>query len=423
MRCHSTNFENELSISAKHFLLALTLFILVMNAAIFTEQLVDWDEIVYLHLSEHMGWFLDDYTLRGSFIEKNLSQKVYSAPVFYHPPLIPYLIKIVSTVLSPILSAKLINFILILLSYFLIFRITSMLSDYRGALIALSLWAVCPIFNLESHLIHLDFPLAVFILMGIWLFLEYERNDGKTRYLCLSALAFVLAMLTKYTGPIYVLIPFGLMVSSDWPSVNKKHAVIFCLILLAGFLWWGYVFWTYGSLMPAEFMGHQAGKMFSSPYLRSILERNWYDVWFYFAAICPLFFVYLGGGMNYIVSRFQKLLPSKSNRQSLAILAAINISMIISTVLFSIINAHSNGYWTMRHMFPIYPVIYVTIGAAMSYMFSRRDKIMNAYLFVYVFLNLVCMSSSMVITVLNRAGLKAIPVLYLWIPGLREYFH
>ena len=415
--------DKTFPLSTKHFIFALLILVLLMKASLFTQKIVDWDEIVYLYLSEHMGWLFTQYTTQGSFIEATLTHNVYHAPVFSHPPLMPYLIKIFSLVFTPVMAAKVINFGLAFLSFFLVYHIARMLSDTRGALLATALWAVCPIFNLESSIIHLDFPLAVFVLLGIWLFLRYRYDPDGHCYLYLSALAFVFAMLTKYTGPLYVMIPLGLLFTVRRSiRESKKPYAIFGTILLAGFFWWLYIFITYGSLMPHDFIGYRDGKVFSTPYLRSLSNRTWFDLWVYFAAICPLFFVYLAAAGHYTI-QFMKVPPSfLEDSDNTGIMMTLNAASIACVAAFSVINAISNGYWVMRHIFQIYPMIYITIGCIVSRLMARRDGTLNAYLLVLILATLFFMSASTMISVLNTSGLKAMPAIYFWIPGLNSFY-
>jgi len=63
-------------------LLALVAFLLVMKLPTFAHQPLDWDERVYLHLSEHMTWSLGSYTTRGSEFDEKLPHRCYGAEVF-----------------------------------------------------------------------------------------------------------------------------------------------------------------------------------------------------------------------------------------------------------------------------------------------------------------------------------------------------
>ena len=46
----------------------------------------DYDEGVYLVLSQKMSWTIQDYSTSGTEIDSVLGKSVYSAPVFHHPP-------------------------------------------------------------------------------------------------------------------------------------------------------------------------------------------------------------------------------------------------------------------------------------------------------------------------------------------------
>ena len=66
-------------------LLALVAFLLVMKLPTFAHEPTDWDERVYLHLSERMDWSLGSCTTRGSEFDDLLAHRVYGAEVFYPP--------------------------------------------------------------------------------------------------------------------------------------------------------------------------------------------------------------------------------------------------------------------------------------------------------------------------------------------------
>src|SRR3989304_8934961 len=130
----------EIRISSGHVVVALILFFSFLFALHLVPQpLIDWDEAVYLYLSEHMTWYFSQYTTQGSFIDNALPQGVYSSPVFHHPPLIPYIIKILSFA-GATAGGKILNFIFYGISLILVFAIAKRLSDLKGGLVALALW-------------------------------------------------------------------------------------------------------------------------------------------------------------------------------------------------------------------------------------------------------------------------------------------
>lgn len=400
-------------------LLALVAFLLVMKLPTFAHEPVDWDERVYLHLSEHMDWLLGSYTTKGSEFDERLANRVYGAEVFYHPPLVPYVIKILSLVFPPLGAAKVLNLGLSLLSLLLVYAIGRRLADPLGALIATGLWALCPIYNVESRLVHLDFPLTVFLLLGIWAFLRGRGPAGSPRLFRWSAAFFALAMLTKYPAPVWVLVPLALLAVDRGGGRSRRELVVYLAILAAGLLWWAGVAVRYGTPLPADFVGLRPGREFTTRYLEQIGRRQWYDIWIYFLAICPLFALYLGA----VASRGTALvrgLPAAGSAQRL--LVGINAGVLLAAVAVSVANAFANGYWILRHVMPVFPVIYITIAAVLAALVRRGDRALNIYLGGAVFITLFFMSASTFMSMRAATSLRAIPALLFW-TGLEGRFY
>lgn len=408
-------------IDRRLFFLAFLPVAIFLHARAFYQPVIDWDEMVYLYLSEHMG----HYSTQGSFIANALSSRVYHAEVFYHPPLIPCLIKLLSTVLPQLFAAKLLNFIFSLASFYFVFKIAGALADFRGAAIAVCLWALCPVFNLESHLIHLDFPMTFFILAGVWYLIDYRENRFDVKKLVLSGAAFALAMLTKYTGPIYVLLPALLIASQNELYGRWKHLKLYGGILAMGFAWWVFIFLKYGSLMPTEFIGHVEGQArFTSPYIESAGLRRWYHVWLYFLAICPLFALYLHGAANAVLNMAKTRRTFYGLPPAVRMLAALNAASILAVLIFDFANVMAGtDDWALRHNLPFLPVVYVTLGYIMTNLFKKANPGLNAGLIVLSFFTLVVMSFSTYNSIMAEGNLRAIPALLLWVPGLADLFH
>lgn len=384
----------------------------------------DWDEGVYLFLAEKMTWSLGNYTLKGSVFEKELLHPLYSSPIFHHPPLIPYSIKILSLFTSPLAAAKIINFTFVVASCYLLYRIALMLTDEKGALLAVFLWVLCPVFNLESTLVHLDLASTVFVLGGIWAFLRYRQNDRKRTFLYLSALLFALAMLTKYTAPVYGIIPFFFFMADKTWQKNKLAVTVFGTIIAIGFSWHLYIAARFGSLLPVEFVGNNPLQhAFTSPYLKIISKRQWFHVWFYFLCICPLFILYLGAAIRCFVSLVKKKQWLSTLSTKTTNLLLINVSLITCVILFNIINLFTNGYWILRHNMPFFPAVYMTLGVISSTLIDRGNKRLNSFLLTIIFVTIVSMSASSFITVLNQTSLRPVPPIFFWVPGFEPYFH
>ena len=96
--------------------------------------------------------------------------------------------------------------------------------------------------------------------------------------------------------------------------------------------------------------------------------------------------------------------------------------MLLAVILFSFVNALTNGYWILRHIMPIFPIIYITIGWLISNLCDRGNRVFNAYLIPFVLMTLIIMISSTFATTANVRNLKVIPILLFWVK-LEYLFH
>ena len=410
-----------IKLSPRHFLVAvLCSFGLLFLLALLRQPVVDWDEKVYLYLSEHMTWWLTDYTTRGSFIDDALPQGVYSAPVFHHPPLVPYLIKLLSF-RGAEAGAKLLNFGLYLASLFLVFSLARRFSDLRGATLALALWALCPVLNLEARLVHLDLPCTVLLLAGTRLYLESGVRRRARLWLGLSGLAFAAAMLTKYTAPLFAAVPALLFLSDRVRRRDPGAWAVFGGTTALGFAWWIYILLRFGSLAPAAFVSGGSTETLT-PYLRALAQREWTDVWLYFTAICPLFVVYVAG----IGRRVVRLAAAPGTFRDMPDgprgFLALNVGALLAVLVFSLLNAHIGGTWTLRHIMPLFPIVYIGIGRFLTKAFDREHRVLNAALLALLLLTVLVMSASTFATTFNERNLKPAPISLFWL-GLEDLFH
>jgi len=300
------------------------------------QPVIDWDEEVYLHLSKQMTWNLEGYTTQNSYIDRQLPQGYYQSPLFHHPPLVPLGIKLLSFA-GFLVGAKILNLILWCTSIFLIFAIASKVTDLKGTVLALVLWVICPMVNLEARLVHLDFPATVLTLLGFWSFLKYQDQVSRPIYLVGSGIAFALAMLTKYTGPLLVSLPAFLFLANRDRLKDWKAWVIYGATISFGFVWWLYIYLRFGSIIPPGFGGEEINRHVTT-YLNSISKRQWYDLWIYFLAICPLFLIYLvgiGKKVFDLIGR-RRMFPAISNE--IRSLIAANAGIWIFVLIFSLIN-------------------------------------------------------------------------------------
>jgi 4-amino-4-deoxy-L-arabinose transferase-like glycosyltransferase len=390
----------------------LLIFGLLFLTHLMHQPAIDWDEEVYLYLSENMTWTFQGYTTRDSHIDRELPQAYYRSPLFHHPPLVPLAIKVFSF-MGYAGGAKLLNLILWAVSIFLVYSIAGKFTDFKGVILALAFWLICPIMNLEARLVHLDFPATVLTLLGMWLFIKYQDQPANRIYLAGSGAAFALAMLTKYTGPLLVILPASLFIANRKQFGDWKAWAIGCTTVSFGFVWWLYVYMRFGSLIPPGFDEVNLNQHVT-PYLNSISKRKWYDLWIYFLAICPLFLFYLGGAAKTLLDGMRKpaifLEASDSSRS----LMAANAGIWAFVLAFSLINSQTNGYWVFRHILPVFPIIYISLGVICSRILDDYPETMGSFLLAAILFTVVTMISSNAVTGLEVRNLKPIPVSLYW---------
>jgi 4-amino-4-deoxy-L-arabinose transferase-like glycosyltransferase len=405
----------------RYFLLGAILIAILFHYRIYSNNFLEWDERVYLYLSENMNWTLGNYSTQGSFIDEILPGKVYSAEIFHHPPLIPYLIKIFSIPMVPLLAARTLNLVLIFASIYFVFRLTLSLSGFKGAMLATTFWIFCPIFNLESNLVHLDFPTTVLILAGTWYFYSY-LDQNRMVYLLLSGGAFALAMLTKFTAPIFVLLPVFLALTKKDFFQERASAFLYFGLVALGFSWWATIVFKYGSLLPVEFIGDSTEEVAHSPYLDKMRMRSWYHIWIYFTAVFPLFILYISTlGKNFF-NAIKNWDGFSDTSIPIRFLALVNISSILAVVGFDIANSISNKVWVFRHIMPVFPFIYITTTYALISLLNQKNQILKKAGILLSCLTLILMGSSTYYTIKNPWNIKVIPSIFGWIPELKPFF-
>jgi 4-amino-4-deoxy-L-arabinose transferase-like glycosyltransferase len=410
-----------ISLNGRYVLVAFFLIIVVFFSFHLAHQpIIDWDEEIYLHLSRQMTWDLDRYTTKNSHIDQQLPQDYYRSPLFHHPPLVPLGIKLLSFAGS-FVGAKILNLILWCISFFLIFAIANQVTDLKGAVLALIFWATCPMVNLEARLIHLDFPATVLSLLGVWFFLKCQNQDFKPIYLVGSGLAFAMAMLTKFTGPLLIFLPTCLFIANRGRLKDWRIRLVYGGTLSIGFAWWIYIYLRFGSVIPPGF-GGESIIQHVTPYLKSISQRRWYDLWIYFTAICPLFVIYVGsiGKTAFHMLRNRRTLSAISDETRSLI--AINAAVWLFVISFSLINSQTNGYWVFRHIMPVFPIIYIALGVICSRILDQDREVTNSILIVGILFTLLTMISSTAVTGLEARNLKPIPVSLYWLK-MGHLFH
>jgi 4-amino-4-deoxy-L-arabinose transferase-like glycosyltransferase len=210
-------------------------------------------------------------------------------PVFDHPPLFSFLPGLAHTLKNTwheMPSIKLVRAPMILLGginlvlfYFVARRLFKGDKKNYWAEIALLIYATVPSFVITSRMILAENLLITWILLSIWVTLNFQKKTTKKNWLIVLS---ILAILTKVGG---VVLPMGIML---WALARKDRCVfmtgLFGLIL--GFV----AFATYGALINWQLFSQvvlsQSGRMIGLTTLQNrlllhptIVEKLFVDGW------------------------------------------------------------------------------------------------------------------------------------------------
>src|SRR3989344_6175871 len=141
------------------------------------------DEIVYVGLSDVMGWDFSNYTIKDHPIASQFTQKLYKAPVFYHPPIFPWLLKFFGLFGNKIILGLLFNVLLHIGTAILVYKILLLLTDTSEAALLGFFYAVlCPILTATLSRLHLDGLFAFILLLSLWFLLMILHQPTQLRW-------------------------------------------------------------------------------------------------------------------------------------------------------------------------------------------------------------------------------------------------
>lgn len=202
-------------------------------------------------------------TARGERLPKYLDK-----PLFKHPPLYPYFIALNYTFFGEgNASAVAVSVFWGCLMVGAVFFLGRALYDDRVGLLAGLFLAVDPIHWICSEKIWMETTLSFFMITGIFFFALGLKQE---RYLIFSGLATGLAMLTKYTGVLNVLIIGSFVLLWERRLLKRTEFWIGCLACGVVFMPW--ILWNmavYNNFSTAFMTAHA-----SSDYWKALLPKG-----------------------------------------------------------------------------------------------------------------------------------------------------
>lgn len=294
------------------------------------------DELVYYVLAQRMGWDLSNYTTRDDPRVRNFPYTIYQKPLFHHPPLYPYLLKIglawgsnplleipyVPTPkpergkLSPIVEggavamAYLLSIALTSAGAFYVWRLMS-LAGIEPAYGAAGMFALtlCPLVLFSTVRIHHDGLAGLALFCGTVAFAEALAR-GKTAVALEAAFWLVVAFNLRFNSimalPVLAALPVyawtgmsrkfyvegtattagergggdsqsisvpGETAPTDRRQVVRVTAIVFGLLMTLGMQHYYRLFATYGTISPGVMIQPTPDAIARSPFLRLVENK------------------------------------------------------------------------------------------------------------------------------------------------------
>ena len=199
-------------------------------------------------------------------------------PPFYHISTVPFYIVFGNNYDSALLTNLFFLFILIVSSFF----IGKKLYNVKAGLIISFIISTIPIHSLLMRDYLIDFSLSAMVALGFVLLL-YTENFENIKYSILFGLAFGLGVLTKWSYPIYIFIPFcySLYVFFRKNFYEKKNYtkvknIVYPLILAIIIALRWYTFSRIKILIPTILMYSKIGPVEGDPSFLSISGLTYY---------------------------------------------------------------------------------------------------------------------------------------------------
>jgi 4-amino-4-deoxy-L-arabinose transferase-like glycosyltransferase len=224
------------------------------------------DEQVYLALSREMGWNLAHYSTAAVPIIKDWPSEVYRQPLFYHPPLLPLVLKVGGLLGSSIVAGLFFELGSMLTLFLFARRFARFFAlDGLAQFVFYALLTACPLMLFSTTRLHHDALLGIYLFGGVVCFMEALESKA-IGVAWLAGALLTAAFNLRYTAllalPILALLPVWAAWRGQWRHLGAYWGV--CLIVAGwvstlGLHHFYRIVATYGSLAPDAFVSLSDG--------------------------------------------------------------------------------------------------------------------------------------------------------------------
>jgi 4-amino-4-deoxy-L-arabinose transferase-like glycosyltransferase len=259
---------------------------------------VENDEVVYTSLSKQLvsgGFSLYSHNLMGTKILEVLPKRIYETPLFFHPPVYPYLLAL-SGLAFGALGYPLVSFLSGLMIVYLTYLVACNLFDNRVAILSALIVTVCPVGILSSTRVWMEGTMVVFGLAALYF---VTKAKVSSQDFLVAGVFFTLGFLTKY--PLALFLPllcwFVLRHVPNWRQ-RLIHLGIFGIPMIVISLWLWFFYSETGVLLLSS--APTAVSLATFPLVKEAFERPFY---FYFTQLLLVSPIYALGFIGFLKSR------------------------------------------------------------------------------------------------------------------------
>ncbi len=281
----------------------LVLLILHGNSILSSHK--EGDEIVYLTLAREMNWDLSHYTTQDDPKVSGFPYTIYQGPVFHHPPLFPWLLKLFGLAGNPMVP----GLVFLLLVHVAVIGFCWYFVHAEGlswslAIGTTALLAGCPFLLVTTTKLHLDGLASVLGFVGIMLVcLALTRRSNTAGVL--GGVLIGLSLNSRYSSLLYCAV-FPLMAIALWVGKDKllrsmeRKELMRCamplilaalIALILGAHHYVRVYHAYGTIFPSQFYHGIPDRM--NTFLRQVEGRSRLQVIVFLLSVCPLFALFV----------------------------------------------------------------------------------------------------------------------------------
>jgi len=378
------------------------------------------DEIVFRTLAKEMNWDLSHYTTMDNKYVRQFPSKIYTQPLFFHPPFYPLILKLGQFLGNSVLWGLLFQNVSFILLMGFMCRVLFVLKLSRSAVVmALALLVLCPVHLFSTTKLHLDGLLSIYFFCGVTLFVESLIKKSLLKSF-LSGILLTVALNMKYTVLAMTPILFFVQVYYLYTKIdhgknyqqtifnwkNWKYFLIMGIpVLLLGGQHFVRFFLEYGTLNPARFTTTMEEAFAWNRFLATIHSRTRLHCLSYLLAIFPIFAIYLTPPFwIYCKNNFK-------TKEWGFIYVAISIYLIIICFYAS--------YKQLRYLAPILPFTYLTILLVWEKVSPRIQKYYSGLILLSLFL---MSTTGFRNTILFPLSDKIVPSIFDYLPFLQKYY-